>query len=58
MAALDRFDARLPSDVRKLEGRDNEYRLRVGDYRVLFRATELTGTIEVFAILHRREAYR
>ena len=43
------------SDIKKLKGRD-EFRLRVGDYRVLF---VLDGKlIDVRRILHRREAYR
>lgn len=31
-------------------------RLRVGDYRVLFRLEE--GVMQIFAVLHRSEAYR
>ena len=44
-------------NVRKLRGQDG-YRLRVGDYRVLFTIDDTNGVISVFAVAHRREAYR
>lgn len=49
-------------DVRKLEGRPNEYRLRVGAWRVLFSfATEgelSAPTLNVLRIADRRDTYR
>ena len=43
-------------DVKKLEGSRNEYRLRVGNYRVLF---ELVGRrIVVYALGQRKDIYR
>ena len=43
-------------DVKKLKGSKNEYRLRVGDHRVLF---ELVGKrIVVYAIGPRKDIYR
>lgn len=46
----------LPSgDVKKLQGYTNAYRLRVGDYRILF---DMTDKIEVTNILPRGEAYK
>jgi mRNA interferase RelE/StbE len=46
----------LAGDIKKLKGSINIYRLRVGDYRVLF---ELEGTvITVYDVLHRKDAYR
>jgi len=46
----------LAGDVKKLTQRTPEYRLRVGNYRVLF---EIEGdTIVVYRVVHRREAYR
>ena len=46
----------LPGDVKKLTNFTPEYRLRVGDWRVLF---EIAGDkITIYRILHRREAYR
>jgi len=46
----------LTGDIKKLTNYKPEYRLRVGDYRVLF---EVEGSkIIIYRILHRREAYR
>lgn len=36
----------------------NAYRLRVGDYRLLYEVDDENRQIEVFAIGHRREVYR
>lgn len=56
--ALDRL-AQHPDqgDRRKLQGRE-AWRLRVGDYRILFSIDHLTRTFLVFRIAHRREVYR
>ncbi len=46
----------LSGDIKKLEGSRNEYRLRVGNYRVLF---ELVGNqIVVYAFGQRKDIYR
>ena len=45
----------LAGPVKKLEGHKSHYRLRVGDFRALFR---LKGdTIEVYAVKQRQGAY-
>ena len=46
----------MAGSVKKLKGSRNEYRLRVGDYRVLF---ELEGrTVTVYAVGNRKDIYR
>jgi mRNA interferase RelE/StbE len=46
----------LAGDVKRLTNFTPEYRLRVGDYRVLF---EVEGTnVVVYRVLHRKDAYR
>jgi mRNA interferase RelE/StbE len=46
----------LEGDVKRLTNFTPEYRLRVGDYRVLF---EVEGNrVIVYRVIHRREAYR
>lgn len=46
----------LTGDVKKLKSFEPPYRLRVGDYRVLF---DVEGTeVVIYRILHRRESYR
>ena len=43
------------SNLKKLKGEDNAYRIRIGDYRIGF---FLTGnTITFCRVLHRREFY-
>lgn len=55
--SLARLAARGEGDVKHLRGSDPpQFRLRVGDYRVLFHY--LDDGIQVVAVLHRREAYR
>jgi len=46
-----------PRGVRKLAGRDL-YRLRVGDYRVLYIIDDEAQEITIAAVGHRREIYR
>jgi mRNA interferase RelE/StbE len=57
LQALNRLLAAGEGDVKRLQGIDPpEFRLRVGDYRLLFH--DLGEVIEVVAVKHRREAYR
>jgi mRNA interferase RelE/StbE len=46
----------LRGDVKRLSNYTPEYRMRAGDYRVLFEVAE--NRIVVYRILHRGEAYR
>ena len=46
----------MEGDVKRLTNFTPEYRLRVGDWRVLFEME--ADKITIFRILHRREAYR
>jgi len=46
----------LAGDVKKLTNFAPEYRLRIGDYRVLFQV--VGEELVVYRIVHRREAYR
>ena len=53
---LRRLEEDLGGDVKKLSNHTPEYRMRAGDYRVLFEVAE--NRIVVYRILHRGEAYR
>jgi mRNA interferase RelE/StbE len=55
--ALERLADDLSGDVKHLTHFSPEYRLRVGQYRVLFEI-ENENDIVVYRIVHRREAYR
>ena len=46
----------LTGDIKRLTNFTPEYRLRVGDYRILFEVVE--DSVIVYRILHRRDAYR
>jgi mRNA interferase RelE/StbE len=46
-----------PADVKKLKGRD-AWRIRVGDYRVIYEIHDRVLQIIVITLGHRREIYR
>jgi mRNA interferase RelE/StbE len=46
-----------PRGAKKLQGRDT-YRLRVGDYRVLYTVSDSARTVEIVAVGHRKDVYR
>ncbi len=48
----------LPAGVRKLVGTERTYRLRVGDYRIVYSLYETELVVEVVRVRHRRDAYR
>lgn len=45
------------SDIKKLKGYMDFYRLRVGDYRVIFLVNKQAQQIRIAAVGHRREIY-
>ncbi|MBI2872364.1 MAG: type II toxin-antitoxin system RelE/ParE family toxin [Chloroflexi bacterium] len=48
-----------PIGAAKLKGQEGEgWRVRVGDYRVLYTISDQEGIVRVYRIKHRREAYR
>jgi mRNA interferase RelE/StbE len=47
-----------PSRVIKLQGSKNLWRMRVGDYRVIYRIDDDARIIDISAVCHRRDAYR
>ena len=46
-----------PADVKKLKGRD-AWRIRVGDYRVIYEIHDRVLQVIVITVGHRREIYR
>jgi mRNA interferase RelE/StbE len=46
-----------PPGCKKLKGGDNEWRIRIGDYRVVYEIDDTAKTVDVTRIAHRREAY-
>jgi len=47
-----------PPGCRKLTGSASDYRLRVGQYRILYEIDDGERQVRVFRIKHRRDAYR
>jgi len=47
-----------PPGCKKLSGFENEWRVRVGDYRILYIIDYAHQEIRVARVAHRREAYR
>ncbi|GAB5465137.1 MAG: hypothetical protein Kapaf2KO_05730 [Candidatus Kapaibacteriales bacterium] len=46
-----------PPECKKLKGRD-AYRIRIGNYRVLYRIFDDELIIDIFKVGHRKEVYR
>jgi mRNA interferase RelE/StbE len=47
-----------PDGCTKMQGSDLAYRIRIGDYRVIYEIFEKRLVIEVVRVSHRREVYR
>ena len=46
-----------PHGSKKLSGSINEYRLRVGNFRILYTVNDTIITICIFKVAHRKETY-
>jgi mRNA interferase RelE/StbE len=49
---------RQDSGIKKMAGYDDRYRLRVGDYRVIYEIRDGQLVILIVGVGHRREIYR
>jgi len=59
MAHLERLkDNPFPPNSIKLEGAEQIYRIRVGDYRVIYQVDTEARLVTIHYVRHRREAYR
>lgn len=47
-----------PPGCKKLNGGDNEWRIRVGDYRVVYTIDDAKSRVEVTRIRHRSAVYK
>ncbi len=47
-----------PSGIKKLIGSDHSYRIRVGDYRIVYEVVEDKLIIHVIRVRHRKDVYR
>ena len=46
------------SGIRKITKTQNCYRIRLGDYRIIYEVDDKRRIINIFRIRHRKEAYR
>ncbi len=47
-----------PYGCKKLSGTEDSYRVRVGDYRIIYDISERKVLVTVLKIAHRRDVYR
>ena len=47
-----------PHGVEKLAGTDDQFRVRVGDYRVVYTIEDQRLIVEVIRVRHRKDVYR
>jgi len=47
-----------PFGCRKLSGSENDWRIRVGDYRVIYEIADANRIVRINRVRHRKEVYR
>lgn len=47
-----------PSGVKKLEGSTDQWRIRIGDWRVVYRVDDKEKLVDISVVRHRREVYK
>ena len=47
-----------PPGCHKLAGSKNDWRIRIGDYRVVYAIDDTRQRVRIFRVRHRREVYR
>lgn len=56
---IDQFKTNpYPKGCKKFKGSENNYRVRVGDYRILYSIYDDVLIIEVVKIAHRKDVYK
>ena len=52
------IDDPRPAGCKKLVGTNDHWRIRIGNYRVIYSIGESILTVEIIAVRHRGDAYR
>jgi len=47
-----------PPGVKKLVGSHSDWRIRIGEYRIVYEIDNITNTLTILGVAHRRDAYR
>ncbi len=57
-AILGLYDNARPHNSKKLSGGGSRWRIRVGNYRILYEIDDSQKVVKIYRIAHRREVYR
>jgi len=57
-AILGLIDNPRPQNSKKLSGGGSKWRVRLGDYRILYEVNDSEKIVNIYRIAHRREVYR
>ena len=52
------MDNPFPSQSKKLKDSESSYRLRIGDYRIIYQVDSKKKEITIYYIRHRKDAYK
>jgi mRNA interferase RelE/StbE len=47
-----------PAGVKKLVGSRSDWRIRIGEYRIVYEIDDTSKTVTILGVAHRRDAYR
>jgi mRNA interferase RelE/StbE len=47
-----------PAGCRKLTGADDAYRIRVGEYRIVYQIADKVLIVHIIRVAHRKDVYR
>ena len=47
-----------PQGCLKIQGQENLWRIRIGDYRVIYSVYDEKKLVDIIAVRHRKDAYR
>lgn len=47
-----------PAGVKKLTGSRSDWRIRIGEYRIIYEIDDTAKTVTVLQVQHRRDVYR
>lgn len=51
-------DKPRPTGVRKIVGSESDWRISIGDYRIIYEIDDRQKTVYIFRVKHRKEVYR
>ena len=47
-----------PDGCRKISGSENDWRIRIGDYRVIYEIDDKGKVVRIIKVRHRKESYK